>query len=1305
MTTRGEINSNFYQIVNVDANGAPTSVKTEYLPNIANAVHADFADVANSVAASNIVGTVANATHALISNSANTVAGANVTGYVPNAAHATVSDTANVANLVAVANVSGIGNIATINLDGSASNVLYGNGVFAPASGGNSVTANYANFAGEAFSVTGSNVTGIVGNATHANFADVANSVAGSNVIGIVANATHAISSDSSNSVAGANVTGTVSLATHADFSDVANSVSGSNVTGQVANALVSGTVYSAAQPNITSVGTLVDLSVTGNIQSFADISGAYIYGNGAFLTGVGNLSAARGYWGSFFSNVNQTIASTTTAYPITLNNSDPDSYGVYISSNSHINFQFAGTYNIQFSVQLLNSDASAQEAHIWIRKNGVDVADSRGTIAVADKQGSINGQTIGAWNYILDLASTDYIEFVWSAESTTVSLENLPAGTTPTTPSAPSMIVTAQQVTNVQPVELQGAMTGNITGNGFSLLNIASISSLDGITGNTFTGNGAPLTNLTGANVVGNVSQAVHSYFSDVANSVSGSNVSGPVAFATTANSVAGANVSGDVSGANHANISDVANVAYSVSGANVSGDVAGSNHANIADVANLVAGSNVSGPVAFATTANSVAVANVVGIGNIATVNLTGSSSNVLYGNGVFAPATGGGGGDANYANFAGNVVNSAQPNITSVGNLTSLYVEGNIQANTAVYVGYTANLTGLTNPTIVAKASGATYVQSAVVNGSANGSADMVTYGDNGSDSGAWADMGFTGSSFDDPAYTITGINDGYFFVQGDDSSAYGGNLVVATGPQGSTKDIVFATGGFLTTNEKMRFIHAESQFYIQPNTAATDNTTGALRVGGGVGIAGDVYAGNAISANFFLGDGGLLSNITFSGNAVSANYANFAGQVVDNTQSNITSVGTLTSLNVSGNVTASRLISNVATGTAPFVVTSNTVVANLNVANATAATQITYAGGTLPSATYYLPLVQGTGYRAAYIDNVSGGLTYDEVNQTVISPEFEGKLVDSPGSTSYVNVGPSSINSRISGTDRLVVNTIGANITGNLNASTSINAPRFVSNVATGTAPFTVTSTTQVANLSVATAGSATTAATVTTNAQPNITSVGTLTGLTVTSTITGNISGSASTAGSATVAGTVTTNAQPNITSTGTLTSLDVTGTVTAGGVTSTGGSVLIQNGGTNSGTLSVDGSGNANVFGTIIGNVVIGSGTSTAIMGNLVTANYFSGNGSLLTGVTATATPGGANTQLQFNNAGSMGGISTVTYDGIDLSLGAIANVKITGGTSGQVISTDGAGNLSFVTQSGGGGGTDFTPSFLLGGM
>ena len=57
----------------------------------------------------------------------------------------------------------------------------------------------------------------------------------------------------------GANVTGEVT------FAATANAVAGANVSGQVANALVSGTVYTAAQPNITSVGTLTSVVVSGD--------------------------------------------------------------------------------------------------------------------------------------------------------------------------------------------------------------------------------------------------------------------------------------------------------------------------------------------------------------------------------------------------------------------------------------------------------------------------------------------------------------------------------------------------------------------------------------------------------------------------------------------------------------------------------------------------------------------------------------------------------------------------------------------------------------------------------------------------------------------------------------------------------------------------------------------------------------------------------------------------------------------------------------------------------------------------------
>jgi len=61
-------------------------------------------------------------------------------------------------------------------------------------------------------------------------------------------------------------------------------------------------------------------------------------------------------------------------------------------------------------------------------------------------------------------------------------------------------------------------------------------------------------------------------------------------------------------------------------------------------------------------------------------------------------------------------------------------------------------------------------------------------------------------------------------------------------------------------------------------------------------------------------------------------------------------------------------------------------------------------------------------------------------------------------------------------------------------------------------------------------------------------------------------------------------------------------------------------------------------------------------------------------------------TPGGANTQLQYNNNGNFAGIPAVTFNGSALSLGSINNVKLGGGSNGQSITTDGLGNISFST-------------------
>jgi hypothetical protein len=89
------------------------------------------------------------------------------------------------------------------------------------------------------------------------------------------------------NYINGTYVTGNGSALTH---------LAGANVDGQVGNALVAGTVYTNAQPNITSVGTLTSLTVSG-ATDLGNVGNVTITGgtNGAYLKtdGSGGLSWA----------------------------------------------------------------------------------------------------------------------------------------------------------------------------------------------------------------------------------------------------------------------------------------------------------------------------------------------------------------------------------------------------------------------------------------------------------------------------------------------------------------------------------------------------------------------------------------------------------------------------------------------------------------------------------------------------------------------------------------------------------------------------------------------------------------------------------------------------------------------------------------------------------------------------------------------------------------------------------------------------------------------------------------------------
>ena len=215
------------------------------------------------------------------------------------------------------------------------------------------------------------------------------------------------------------------------------------------------GATVTIADENINNLYTTVNNLITSGIAGSTGSTGPQGVQGRFGPTGAGG---ALGYWGSFWSTQDQVAPGTTYSNAITLNNTDPDSNGVSIVSNSRITFANAGVYNIQFSAQADRVSGSGTDTiDIWFRKNGVDVADSNTIVTVSG--GALAAKTVAAWNYMLELNASDYVELMWRTSDTRLEFIADVAGTNPTRPAIPSVILTAQQVmyTQLGPTGSQG--------------------------------------------------------------------------------------------------------------------------------------------------------------------------------------------------------------------------------------------------------------------------------------------------------------------------------------------------------------------------------------------------------------------------------------------------------------------------------------------------------------------------------------------------------------------------------------------------------------------------------------------------------------------------------------------------------------------------------------------------------------------------------------------------------------------------------------------------------------------------------
>lgn len=149
---------------------------------------------------------------------------------------------------------------------------------------------------------------------------------------------------------------------------------------------------------------------------------------------------------------------------------------------------------------------------------------------------------------------------------------------------------------------------------------------------------------------------------------------------------------------------------------------------------------------------------------------------------------------------------------------------------------------------------------YAQVSFQNLSPESSTDLIVYTDRGDDSSGWMDMGITGSEFEQSEFGITGHENGYIFFEAPADTTGTGNMVIATGGNGTQNAIIVAAGGFETGRSQM-VILPDDRVHIEIATESTSPSNGALTVLGGAGVQGNLNV---------LGNVGVQGNINLVGN---------------------------------------------------------------------------------------------------------------------------------------------------------------------------------------------------------------------------------------------------------------------------------------------------------------------------------------------------------------------------------------------------------------------------------------------------
>jgi hypothetical protein len=146
-------------------------------------------------------------------------------------------------------------------------------------------------------------------------------------------------------------------------------------------------------------------------------------------------------YYGEFTKTTDQTPAAVDTAYALTFDNTEKAN-GISIGSpTSRIVAAQSGLYQFNVTIQLTSSNSSDKDVWFWFRKNGTDVANSSRLITVSISGGYAPVALIESFS----LEENDYIEVMFAAEDTAVTVDNVAA--TAFAPAAPAVVLSITQI------------------------------------------------------------------------------------------------------------------------------------------------------------------------------------------------------------------------------------------------------------------------------------------------------------------------------------------------------------------------------------------------------------------------------------------------------------------------------------------------------------------------------------------------------------------------------------------------------------------------------------------------------------------------------------------------------------------------------------------------------------------------------------------------------------------------------------------------------------------------------------------